>query len=292
MNINVKGDRKVVLQALREIPKEVMFKSTKNNRDQIKSNRWWFEFPPQWTNELDKDSVVGIRSMYVSRTNREIWFCVNIKFINAETNETWALYTITLRKYLDADETIKSLCSIWEEYYSDNVRIDIYNDKFVQPTLDRNMFALNYSFTDGQCILTISRPPEQSKQYYMTDPDDPTLQHLFNIEYEFVPMNDDTKTLFGDTSSAVGTLELPCWSRYQCYVTSSISDECTDSYLGHTRQEPYSPIKYYRLSGDSKKFWVDLYETRSHDVPVYLPSDNKDILIIEAIVCFNANSML
>ena len=82
------------------------------------------------------------------------------------------------------------------------------------------------------------------------------------------------------------------WSRYQCYVTSSISNDSEDNYLGHTRTDPYAPIKYYRLSSDSKRFWIDLYDTRDHEIEVKLPDDNKDVLYVEAVVCFGTKGML
>lgn len=75
-------------------------------------------------------------------------------------------------------------------------------------------------------------------------------------------------------------------------MTSSFSSDAIDSYLGHTRQDPYCPIKYYRLSSDSKRFWIDLYETRDHTVGVCLPEDDKDVLYIEAVVCFSASGMI
>ena len=288
--MNIGTDRKVVLESFKEVPKEILFRSDVAGRDQIKTNRYWFDFPAQWVDQLDKDSIIGIRGAFVSRTNRLLWFNMNVKFIETRTGEEWAWYSFSIRKFLDADDTIKSLCNIWEEFYMDNIIDKAVQPGFIEPTWDRNMIILNYVFEDGKCVLRFSRPPEQGSVYSYDEQDG--VERIFNIEYEFVPMNYETKILFTDYAKGVHYLDIPCWSRYQCYMTSSFSSDAIDSYLGHTRQDPYCPIKYYRLSSDSKRFWIDLYETRDHTVGVCLPEDDKDVLYIEAVVCFSASGMI
>ena len=111
-------------------------------------------------------------------------------------------------------------------------------------------------------------------------------------------------------------IHIPMWTRNNCYILSSLADDDKNNFLGHTRTASYTPIKYYRLTNQSKKFWIELYETDDHSIPVTLPntlkpnpdfddtqeeSDSnkkylvlppKDDLFIEAIVCFSSSGML
>ena len=59
------------LRELREVPKEVMFKISDAKQDQTKLNRYWFDFPSQWSNQLDKDPIIGIRDIYQTKTFNE-----------------------------------------------------------------------------------------------------------------------------------------------------------------------------------------------------------------------------
>ena len=62
----------------REVPYEVMFKLSDAKQDPIKKNRYWFDFPGQWVNQLDKDAIIGIRDIYLTKTNRLAYFKLTI----------------------------------------------------------------------------------------------------------------------------------------------------------------------------------------------------------------------
>ena len=128
---------------------------------------------------------------------------------------------------------------------------------------------------------------------------------------EITAISDDAIALFGGTefiapwnNNKPCRIEIPIWSRHQCLVKSSIATNDKNNILGHTRKDPYTPLKYYRLTSGIKKFWIELYEARFHDSAVSFPTKayeldeetkkeiDRDDLIIEAIVCFTAQGML
>ncbi len=296
--MNIGTERKVVLESFKEVPKEILFRSDVAGRDQIKKNRYWFDFPSQWTDRLDKDAIIGIRSMFVSRTNRNVAFKLKISMREEDESDEgyteWAYYTFYMRKFLDGEETIREICSAWNTYYKNNLnrRESDALEGFVEPVWDRDMISMNYWFDDGKCTLSFGRPLDQSEDYTFTDANG--VSHTCKLVFSYRPLTDDALLLIGGARGEQWNelkLELE-WSRYQCYVTSSFSNDSLDNYLGHTRQDPYYPINYYRLSSDSKRFWIDLYETRDHAAGVSLPEDDKDVLYIEAVVCFSASGMI
>ena len=118
--------------------------------------------------------------------------------------------------------------------------------------------------------------------------------YLCHYRITITPLTDDTKAVFGfdEPKTSWTDVKIPTWTRHQCFVKSSIALNDKNNILGHTRNDPYTPIKYYRLYCSVKKFWIELYETRYHQAPVVFPDDKRDDLIIEAIVCFIAQGMI
>ena len=89
-------------------------------------------------------------------------------------------------------------------------------------------------------------------------------------------------TIFGSDAEFSGDLiMIPIWTRYNCYVLSSLAVDDVNNFLGHTRPQSYMPLKYYRLSSKVKRFWIELYENRYHDVPVALPVERIILTMIQ-----------
>ena len=92
--MNVSTNQKVILEPLKEVPQEILFKSNSSKnaiRDQNKPNRIWFTFPEQWRNQLNKDSIIGFRNFYVVKEDRYIVFNLDIDVyenINLEERNT------------------------------------------------------------------------------------------------------------------------------------------------------------------------------------------------------------
>jgi hypothetical protein len=106
-------------------------------------------------------------------------------------------------------------------------------------------------------------------------------------------------------------LHLKCWDRHNVLVKSNISKN-NDYFVGYTRGASNVPIKYYRLTSDSKRFWIELYSSQDYNrlsifpkdirTEAYIDTDGEpktrtvinylDDLFIEAIFCYSASAMI
>lgn len=284
------------MQLVREVPKEVMFKVSDAIQDQTKKNRYWFEFPAQWSNQLDKDPIIGIRSLYETKTNRLVNFDFTVDLIENEAVLVSRTYNLIF--WLDGADNISVIGQKFDKYWftssmneSKSVWAGTIDHEFVAndfvcfSVYDPDEHSLRLVFTcSDTCPITIT----------VTDTRPDHSSHTCNIRLSVQAVNEDTVGLFGTENKFWGIREVskPIWSRYQMYVLSSLAEDDANGFLGHTRTAPYYPIKYYRLKNKNKRFWIELYETRFHDVPVELPSDKRDDVFIEAIVCFSSSGML
>ena len=92
---NISEDRKVVLSALREVPEEITFMLSDAEQDAKIPNRYWFDFPSQWSNQTNKDPIIGIRSIYLTKTNRFIAYRYLIELVEVGEEQTTVIDTIT-----------------------------------------------------------------------------------------------------------------------------------------------------------------------------------------------------
>ena len=291
----------------REVPKEVMFKLTDATQDQIKKNRYWFDFPSQWADQLDKDPIIGIRSMYLTKTNRLINFnlYINIKDSEDDSHTVWKFWWGNMKFYLDGSDTIKEFTYKFNEQWYNKMSS---NNPNTQLTFSSATYTLgekdiwshyDYDPDSHTCLLSIGTTGSLPESVTVTDTDNET--HNCYIEISIEPLNRYTCILFGVEYHTAGAqirirgnrnASFPIWSRYQCYIKSSLADDDVNNFLGHTRKNNYYPIKYYRLKNKNKKCWIELYETRYHDVPVIIPRDSEDDLFIEAIVLFTSEGII
>ena len=340
---NISDDRKVVLSPLREVPYEITFLLTDAKQDQSIPNRYWFDFPSQWIHQANKDPIIGIRSIYTTKTNRYISFAYNIALIDEndlQHNEYANTYEQTLLSALEPFDFIGGKISYWLD---GKESLQSIIDEFNKNWLSKGRRHSNHTCTDEQHTwqqdeihafynydeerhkieLCIGRTP--SEDYFRRMEID-GITHTFLYAVTIVPTSYDAEAIFdyrykhnneGYPYPWQGYASLPIsWTRHQCLVKSSIADTDKNNILGHTRNDPYTPIKYFRLNHDLNKFWVELYETRYHECPVsfpydlkpnpnlnlqepfsetnpnYIPTSIKDDLIIEAIVCLSSQAML
>lgn len=315
---NISEDRRVVLAPVREVPEEITFMLSDAEQDPNIPNRYWFDFPNQWINQPNKDPIIGIRDIYLTKTNRFIKYNYKITLndITQQPSDITTVYepidTIegTIIHWLDGSDTIRPITENFNLYWkSDGIRTHTCTDEL-------------HTWKDWeiQAYYGYDRETQKTNLYFGRGIlEDPYYTHeSSNVEYhypygiEITPISDDAKALFGtnETIKAEPDQTKPCrvaipmWSRYQCLVKSSIATNDKNNILGHTRNDPYTPIKYYRLTSDMKKFWIELYETRFHDCGVVFPKKvyesnenekkkiDRDDLFIEAIVCFNAQAMI
>jgi hypothetical protein len=107
------------------------------------------------------------------------------------------------------------------------------------------------------------------------------------------------------------TLHLKCWDRHNVLIKSNLSKN-SDYFIGYTRNQTITPIKYYRLTSESKRFWVEFYSSQEYTRPSIFPVDYRaeryvdsegeiktryipyylDDVFIEAVFCYTSSAML
>ena len=297
--MNISEDRKVVLEPYREVPKEVLFTTRDDKnciRDQYVRNRYWFNFPEQWANQLDKEAIIGIRSMYITKRSAPVVYDYSIVVKEYNTDKIYFSLTGRMFTWVGAnDHLLKILSEFNERWYTDYIIIDTdeFDPEVFKYCTKHKFIEACYVYEFGYCQFSFGIPPYMNKVYQFKRPSTGEIITAQPFIY-ITPVSTDCKAIFGFDTQREGEtcVRFPVWSRHQCYITSSLATEAYEGYLGHTRTEPYSPIKYFRLTSNHKKFWIELWETRNRDCAAELPKDDKDILNIEAILCFSSSAML
>ena len=300
--MNVSDSRRVILTSLREVPYEITFLLSDAQQDPKIKNRYWFEFPNQWANIPNKDSIIGIRSIYMTKTNRYIQYSYKVELIPKNDTEPIDKVEGTVKQWLDGSDTIRPIAEFFNERWqpktdeSDETHLGTrtHTCSDEDHTWDKHEAFCYYGYdrNTNTTHLCFGRGILERDTIFVKDNEDLEVECEYKIT--ITPESDDAKALFGSNNplNAYTRVEIPVWSRYQCLVKSSLANDDKNNILGHTRNDPYVPIKYYRLNAHDKRFWIELYETRFSDCPVVLSSDNRDDLIIEAIVCFSSEGML
>ena len=290
--MNISTNQKVILEPLKEVPQEILFKSNspKNAmRDQNKSNRIWFMFPEQWRNQLNKDSIIGFRNFYVVKEDRYIVLNLDIDVyenINLEERNTLFSLSGKLKFWIGQSDSLSKIPSKFEESWHHHMKTIIINNDFAYEQLNNNNL-IGCLLINNELIFT--HTIHQDKLEYI----DEDGTHECHLAIHITPLNEDCKNVFNISNRVSGDdeLKIKVWSRHTIYLTSSISYEAEDNFLGHTNYS-CNPIKYFRLTHEDKRFWVDMWESRNHNIPVEFSNDGKEVLYIEGIVCFDSKAML
>ena len=64
------------------------------------------------------------------------------------------------------------------------------------------------------------------------------------------------------------------------------------NFIGHTRRYEMNNIMYYEINNRNQTLWIDLYTSVDHKCNVYISSDGKDELYIEATLFTSTNAVL
>jgi hypothetical protein len=75
------------------IPQEHALIYNNNTKDKhankrVEPNKYWFQYPPEWTTANVGEKIIGIRSLTINHVTRNIWFIVTISLPNEQTPET------------------------------------------------------------------------------------------------------------------------------------------------------------------------------------------------------------
>ena len=296
------------------VPLEVVFmsNSTESFRDPIKKNRIHFKLPDIWCNAIKHDPMIGIRNIFIVKGFKHPRLKLSYSLLCDETQ------TVTYQgsDVQTTEETVevKSENIILEKYFDDDDLIKAFVGK-INNRLDKlafnSVFTTNNGFTQAQ-LDTIKQEPflhahfeyvedndvvhhnelvfdspfndlDESIRTMTVETDNTTTEKLYYFKFDVTLENQAAQRMF---TSKVGTFDsdpvkfVNVWDRNACILYSNISEQCDNNYLGHTRKQPIPQIKYYKLKGSYRSFWVDLYATCDHKAPVILTPE--DELFIEA----------
>ena len=246
--------------------------------------------------QANKDPIIGIRSIYTTKTTRFIGYKYQVDLVYEDEEQEQTIIVDTIKNglgyWLDGKDTIQPVIDDFNKYWADSSAERIHHiSGFEYQWTGYELYAYyTYDEDDKRTYLYFGLNPGVRTTYPKTING---VERQCTFVITITPITYDAKELFGtETLSEFYRVKIPIWSRHQCLVKSSIANNDKNNILGHTRNDPYTPIKYYRLNHDLNKFWIELYETRYHDCKVEFPKDGRDDLIIEAIVCLSSQGML
>lgn len=288
------------------IPIETVFRTGDPlyaRQDKNYPNRYHFRLPDNWTNDINKDAIMGIRSLFTTKSNRLVSFDIRTVYsIYSDTNQLVKSYSntdITFYKFLDDSTQFKNL--------SDAFFTECQQLKFKPSNLGLTApfeyltnitpLDLHYKYENHKCNLYFTPNFNNVPIELRTFQQDNHTRHLL-FEYKIYNLNEDAKALFNTDQDNLNT-ELTTtetkteniWDRNSIIVYSNIVSDSDNQYIGHTRKYNNSVIKYYQVKGYSNEFHIDLFSTGDHQCPVELPKDGKDEIFIEAQLLRNAEQL-
>jgi hypothetical protein len=213
------------------------------------TNKYEFEFPPEWRTKNGKACIFGVRALYLIKCTRVLAF--NFK--------------LTYNKVLEFD-------------------MDYYIEYLADDHLGDLLYALN---ADLKCMLVLTLLPHARQQFQWTwDPDhqwilivSPSWDDV-KLEYKAY---DGSKAFFtfGSAGEGMGPT-ISFWSRENLLVTADFVRQTNTQHLGYADCE-YSNIKKYEIIRNDPYFTLSLWDSATMR-PIELPADGKDYLVMEALI--------
>lgn len=241
-------------------------------RDKEIFNRFWFEYPPEWRTANVKDRYIGFRSFYVSKIYRHLQFDLEItirdeSFLNPEN-----VITVPVHNRIRYEEYLTTLYfdlrNCVKEY------LELHKDEYINmPVPEWNKIRMDRDFTKEDGITKYC-----NKLFYEDDDVD--------ITFAILNPNSDAKAILninGDVSSRRIVYFNNLWDRHSILLQSNIAVNNSKNYLGFTNKN-YNPIKYYKINSQDTKFYIDLYHGHYQNIPVNLPNDEKEQIILEIVI--------
>ena len=251
--------------------------TTKDNdrlvyRDKKIFNRFWFEYPPEWRTANVKERYIGFRSLYVSKIYRHLVFDLEIT-MSDENHINDNVFTVQIHNRIRYDEHLYTL-------YNDlRSRVKEYIELHKEEWKDVPIPDWNKVRTD-RCFLTENGQKLFCNKIYYDDED-------ADVKFAILNPNDDAKAVLNIDDDGVSRQRTiifrNVWDRYSILLRSNISVNISKNYLGFTNKN-YNPIKYYKINSQDTKFYIDLYHGHYQNIPVNLPNDEKEQIILEIVI--------
>ena len=291
----------------RQLPQETVFMSNSSNSfvDPLHRERIYFTFPKNWSTNVTKHAIIGIRSIYVTRAFRRCLLTLRQKLkyrdmsgdeIDVETHD------VKVSKFFKDDTLLQEFIAKiayklgevkWSDtnapHINDTETLECYYDFIEETDTHRSRFVIHSPYNDI---------PENDRKTNVSVGSGLVEERTYYIEFEVVDINEDCSIILNYSkpetrpklSEPIITYDI--WDRDSCIVYSNLAYMSDHNFLGHTRRYEMNNLKYYEINNCNQTFWVDLYTSVDHKCPVYLSSDRKDELYIEATLLTSANAVL
>ena len=287
----------------RQVPQETLFKtnSLTSWQDPNKKNRYHFKFPNNWITTNLKDSIVGIRSLYLVPSYKFALIRIRAEvFAHDYTETNWHSLSgtemiISAGKFMDDNMRLYDFVNQIYINLGEQFKPDIIQNKSNARFLRCFYQYKTISESEHECQFIIKSDYNELSEDERTEEvtiNDITFDRIYKINFEIEEINEDAQTLLHFNIDADGkviesrsnpTDPIVTHGLYdynQCILYSNLAYMCDDSFLGHTRHYDIIPIKYYELKNNNQSFWIDLYAANDHKAAVEL--NKGDNLYIEA----------
>jgi hypothetical protein len=256
-----------------------------------------------------RERIVGFRSLQIARPRK----LINIKFIFSKpSNERWSTNTDMWKEYDTVnDKSFWTSCALdgnnWSSFFNKLERKfeKVFGDEFAD-------FAVIVQFLTKYKVDK-SKQIQSGKYWSSNDAISPTTNEFMsefyiglsdnfnpNVRFKvFFQTNTPSRFLFNAQDFPNTEAEvIPAkywhfynvWDRQPIYITSNIATSTNNSYLGYSDTN-YNPLKYYRITSNFDKFYLDLWNGLDHSFPCILPSDADNKLTLEMILLQDSTSL-
>lgn len=273
-----------------------------------------FNYPNVWRNTYKMDLYMGIRSIRLVPSTREInimnielrnklntpyyldlYLTLNSnqtlnefnKTISEELSQKYSIYKMNIdEQRIETDDKISIDYRINDfkmRYFNSTNEIRMYigtnnKDKFIKFCVNGDSCYDSYVSTDFLNITNTDQLLYQTIAMYQNN----LLQKDFNIDV-FLKKYPNVSVVFNDDNIGIKRISFyNVWSRENILIESSIVDLTNRQYIGYSNMN-YIPIKLYPIKYSDNKFQCRFYDSNNRKTIIKLPNDNKDSLFIEAI---------
>lgn len=268
------------------IPQEYSFFIEDAERDAKYPNRYKFKFPDNWRTSSNREPMIGIRAIFIPKAYRHVEFDFIIeKYLKDEsgnigTDPTEEL-TFHIESFIPYEHDLRELRKDIFDCYKNKIEEKKLEDKF---KLNNLYFCYEYR-----------KYPRTNRYSYCQVFNIINKDDKYVYKFGMYNMNDDAKAIFNYYKTEVSTGESPLvfydvWDRHDNMITSSLTSLNSRQYLGFT-DDSFKPIKYFKLNNNTNEFWIELWNSRNREIMSVLPYDDKDGLIIEAVLLESGKEM-
>lgn len=254
------------------------------------SNRYTFNFSEHWRQVFNKALAIGIRSVKLWLDSRIIY--LNGLSINNTHDVAWNISpsVVMNNNWEDLNDKLAYDKKLKYELYLTNTSTHTFQESSYTIRATRDKFIIAVTTTDENWLVLDYTEDAASEDFkLLTGTTDEQfwidLSALTKSTLDWVTFNSKYPDLVDIAFNQNNTVRMITFKRLapreELIVKASFVDLANHQYLGLTN-EHFVPVKVYDICYGDQTFWIELY-TRNN-VPVELPSDGRDCLVIEAMM--------